>query len=114
MKLKIGPTRPTRDSKTSLKGNNTLNSHQFWRNNNLCYQGRMPLLNISDASLKYAKLVDAKVFLCCALFIDVLPEVRNFSLKIDISITDVVEVVENTKQNYRRLLKHVEKDQHRF
>lgn len=62
---------------------------------------------------KYAKLVDAKFVLHCALFVDVLAEAKNFSLqtqKIDISIIDVVEAVENTKQNYQRLLKPVEKD----
>ena len=53
---------------------------------------------------KYVKLVDAKVLLCCAVFIDVLAEAKNSSLKtqkIDISIIDVVEAVENTNQNYR-------------
>ena len=52
---------------------------------------------------KYAKLLDAKILLCCALFIDVLAEAKNFSLKtqkIDVSIIGVVEAVENTKQNY--------------
>ena len=63
--------------------------------------------------VKYAKIVDPKVLLRCALFIDVLAEAKNFSLKtqkIDINIIDIVEAVKNTKQNYRRLLKHVEKD----
>ena len=49
----------------------------------------------------------------CAVFIDVLAEAKNFSLKtqkIDINIIDIVDAVENTKQNYRRFLKHVEKD----
>ena len=49
----------------------------------------------------------------CAVFIDVLAEAKNFSLKtqkIDINIIDIVDAVENTKQNYRPLLKHVEKD----
>ena len=62
---------------------------------------------------KYAKLVDAKFLLRCALFVDVLAEAKNFSLKtqkIDINIIDVVEAVENTKQNYKRLLKLVEKN----
>ena len=35
---------------------------------------------------------------------------RGKKQKIDISIIDIVEAVENTKQNYRQLLKHVEKD----
>ena len=51
--------------------------------------------------------------LCYALFIDVLAQPKNFSLKIqkiDISIIDVVEAVGNTRQNYRQLLKHMEKD----
>ena len=51
--------------------------------------------------------------MCCTLFIEVLGEAKNFSLKtqkIDINIIDVVEAVKNTKQNYWRLLKHVEKD----
>ena len=62
---------------------------------------------------RYAKLVDAKVFLCCALFIDVLVEAKNFSLKTqkcDISIIDVVATFQNTKQNYQQLLKYMEKD----
>ena len=62
---------------------------------------------------KYAKLVDAKLLLHCALFIDVLAEAKNVNLKtqkIDSSIIDVVKAVENTKQNYWSLLKHVEKD----
>ena len=62
---------------------------------------------------RYAKLVDAKVFLCCALFIDVLVEAKNFSLKTqkcDISIIDVVAAFQNTKQNYQQLLKYMEKD----
>ena len=53
---------------------------------------------------KYVKLVDAKVALCCALFIDVLAEEKNFSLKtqkIDINNVDIVEAVENTKQYYQ-------------
>ena len=52
---------------------------------------------------KYAKVANAKVLLSCAVFIDVLAKTKNFSLKtqkVDISITDVVEAVENTKQNY--------------
>ena len=62
---------------------------------------------------KYAKLVDAKVLLRCVLFIDVLAEAENFSLKtqnIDINIIDIIEAAENTKQDYQRLLKHLEKD----
>ena len=50
---------------------------------------------------KYPKLVDAKVLLHCALLIDVLAEAKIFSLKtqkIDISIIDVVEAIENTKK----------------
>ena len=62
---------------------------------------------------KYPKLVDAKVLLRCALLIDVLAEAKIFSLKtqkIDISIIDVVEAIENTKKPHQRLLKHEEKD----
>ena len=53
--------------------------------------------------------------MCCALFIcfsrDKKKTLKTLKIeKTDISIIDTVEAVENTKQDYCQLLKHVEKD----
>ena len=45
---------------------------------------------------KHAKLVDARLLLCCALFIDVLAETKK--LLVEKSINDVVEAVKSTQK----------------
>ena len=62
---------------------------------------------------KFSKLVDAKVLLRSALFIDILAEAKKFSLitqKSNINIVEVVDYVETTKSNYERLLKRFERN----
>ena len=62
---------------------------------------------------KFAKLVDAKVLLSCALFIDVLAEAKKFSLitqKSDVDIITIIDYVESTKYSYERLLKWLRKN----
>ena len=62
---------------------------------------------------KFAKLVDAKVLLRCALFIDVLAEAKKFSLitqKSDVDIITIIDYVESTKYSYERLLKWLRKN----
>ena len=63
---------------------------------------------------KFTKLVDARVLLRGAFFLDALAEAKKFSLltqKRDISIIDVVESVETTKRSYERLLKRFRKNE---
>ena len=64
----------------------------------------------TDRSLlqgKFERLVGANVLLWGAFFLDTLTEAKQFSLlmqKKDISISDVIESIETTKQNYKWLL----------
>ena len=62
---------------------------------------------------KFRKPVDAKVLLHCALFTDILAEAKKFSLitqKIDISIINILDLVEATKNNYERFLRKISKN----
>ena len=62
---------------------------------------------------KFNKLVDAKIILCSCFFVNVLTPAKIFSLQIqksDISIIDIVDCVDTTKQNYKKLLKQFESD----
>ena len=61
----------------------------------------------------FNKLVDAKILLSSCFFIDVLAPTKIFSLKTqksDISIIDIVDCVDTTKQNCKKLLKRFESD----
>ena len=58
---------------------------------------------------KFSKLIDAKVLLHSALFIDILAEAKKFSLITQKSNINIVEV-ETTKSNYERLLKRFERN----
>ena len=65
--------------------------------------------NQKTASLqgKFNKLVDAKI-LCSYFFNDVLTLAKIFSLQTqnsNISIIDIVDCVDTTKRNYKKLLK---------
>ena len=56
---------------------------------------------------KFSKLVDAKI-LCSYFFNDVLTLAKIFSLQTqnsNISIIDIVDCVDTTKRNYKKLLK---------
>ena len=57
---------------------------------------------------KHAKLVDARLLLCCALFIDVLAETKNFWLK-KVSMM-LLRLSKTHKKNCWRLLRYEEKD----
>ena len=62
---------------------------------------------------KFNKLVDVKVLLHCALFTDILAEVKKFSLitqKSDINIINILDLVESTKNNYARLFRKLSKN----
>ena len=62
---------------------------------------------------KFNKLVDVKVLLRCALFTDILAEVKKFSLitqKSDINIINILDLVESTKNNYERLFRKLSKN----
>ena len=55
---------------------------------------------------KFTKLINAKFLLRCALFTDVLAEAKHFSLitqEQNIDIIRILDSVENTKHNYKRL-----------
>ena len=61
---------------------------------------------------KFNKLVDSKVLLRSALFLDILTEAKKFSLvtqKTDINIVNVVDCVQSTSNNYRKLLGKLKK-----
>ena len=63
---------------------------------------------------KFNKLVNVKILLCSCFFIDVLAPAKIFSLqtqKSDVSIIDIVDCVDTTKWNYKKLLKPFESDQ---
>ena len=56
---------------------------------------------------EFTKLINAKFLLRCALFTDVLAEAKHFSLitqEQNIDIIRILDSVENTKHNYKRLL----------
>ena len=62
---------------------------------------------------KFTKLINAKFLLRCALFTDVLAEAKHFSLitqEQNIDIIRILDSVENTKHNYERLLKKLQKN----
>ena len=62
---------------------------------------------------KFTKLINAEFLLRCALFTDVLAEVKHFSLitqEQNIDIIRILDSVENTKHNYERLLKKLRKN----
>ena len=62
---------------------------------------------------KFEKLIDAKVLLQLHLFVNVLSAAKQFSLvtqKPDIDIISIVDSIENTKQNYKKLLRKFEGD----
>ena len=62
---------------------------------------------------KFTKLFNAKFLLGCALFTDVLAEAKHFSLithEQNIYIVHILDSVENTKHNYKRLLKKLRKN----
>ena len=59
------------------------------------------------------KLINAKFLLRCVLFTDVLAEAKHFSLLIQEQSIDIIRIldsVENTKHNYERLLKKLQKN----
>ena len=63
---------------------------------------------------KFMKLINAKFLLRCALFTDVLAEAKHFSLitqEQNIDIIRILDSVENTKHNYKRLLKKLRKNE---
>ena len=63
---------------------------------------------------KFTKLVNAKFLLRCALFTDALAEAKHFSLITqdqNIDIIHILDSVENTKHNYKRLLKKLRKNE---
>ena len=63
---------------------------------------------------KFTKLVNAKFLLRCALFTDALAEAKHFSLITqdqNIDIIRILDSVENTKHNYKRLLKKLRKNE---
>ena len=63
---------------------------------------------------KFNKLVDAKVLLRCALFIDILAEAKKFNLitqKTDINVINILDLVKSTKNNYERLFRKLSKNQ---
>ena len=62
---------------------------------------------------KFNKLVDAKILLRSYFFIDILTSAKIFSLQTrtsNISIIDIVDCVDTTKRNYKKLLKRFESD----
>ena len=62
---------------------------------------------------KFNKLVDAKILLHSCFFIDVLTPAKTFSLqtqKSDIIFINIVDYVDTTKLNYKKLLKRFESD----
>ena len=62
---------------------------------------------------KFTKLINAKSLLRCALFTDVLAEAKHFSLitqEQNIDIIHILDSVENTKHNYKCLLKKLQKN----
>ena len=62
---------------------------------------------------KFTKLINAKFLLRCALFTDVLAEAKHFSLitqEQNIDIIHILDSVENTKHNYKCLLKKLQKN----
>ena len=63
---------------------------------------------------KFNRLVDAKVLLPCALFIDILAEAKKFNLitqKTDINVINILDLVKSTKNNYERLFRKLSKNQ---
>ena len=61
---------------------------------------------------KFNKLIDSKVLLRSAFFLDILTEAKKFSLvtqKNDINIINVVDCVQSTSNNYRKLLGKLKK-----
>ena len=63
---------------------------------------------------EFTKLINAKFLLRCALFTDVLAEAKHFSLitqEQNIDIIRILDSVENTKHNYKRLLKKLRKNE---
>ena len=62
---------------------------------------------------KFSKLMDTKILLRSCFFVDVLTPAKIFSLqtqKSDISIINIVDCVDTTKRNYKKLLKQFESD----
>ena len=62
---------------------------------------------------KFTKLINAKFLLRCALFTNVLAEAKHFSLitqEQNIDIIHILDSVENTKHNYKCLLKKLQKN----
>ena len=62
---------------------------------------------------KFTKLINAKFLLRCALFTDVLAEVKHLILitqEQNIDIITILDSVENTKHNYKHLLKKLRKN----
>ena len=62
---------------------------------------------------KFRKLINAKFLLRCALFADLLAETKHFILitqEQNIDIIRILDSVENTKHNYKRLLKKLRKN----
>ena len=62
---------------------------------------------------KFKKMFDAKVLLRCALFKDVLADIKIFSLLMqnqNIDILKIFEAVESTKNSYQPLRKKLEKN----
>ena len=62
---------------------------------------------------KFTKLINAKFLLRCALFTDVLAEVKHFILitqEQNIDVIPILDSVENTKHNYKHLLKKLRKN----
>ena len=61
---------------------------------------------------KFNKLIDSKVLLRSAFFLDILTEAKKFSLvtqKNDINIINVIDCVQSTSNNYRKLLGKLKK-----
>ena len=57
---------------------------------------------------KFNKMIEAKVPLRCAFFVDILSSAKVFSLttqKLDINIIEIVDSVETTKRSYEKLFK---------
>ena len=53
-------------------------------------------------------MIEAKVLLCCAVFVNILLSAKVFSLttqKTDINIIEIVDSVERTKRSYEKLFK---------
>ena len=63
---------------------------------------------------KFTKLINVNFLLRCGLFTDVLAEAKHFSLITqdqNIDIIHILDSVENTKHNYKRLLKKLRKNE---